>query len=141
MHELCTLIIIQCINMYICRYHLMSLCWALNPQNRPHFKELRVKLEEMLNSIHQAHYIDLNAGTDDMPYYPMSAAGAEDSFEDDLPLELSNGQVQSPYLEPHSFTEDCTGDLERSSVRAAQVSSSRSSSVGEAMPAYTCFED
>ena len=30
---------------------------------------------------------------------------------------------------------------ERSSVRAAQVPSSRSSSVGEAMPTYTCFED
>ncbi len=136
----------MCIDYYsvcihTCRYHLMSLCWALNPQNRPHFKELRVKLEEMLNSVHRAHYIDLNAGTDDMPYYPMSAAGAEDSFENDLPLELSNGQVQSPYLEPHSFTEDCAGELERLSVGAAQVSSSTSSSVGEAMPAYTCCED
>ena len=117
----------------------MSLCWALNPHNRPHFKELRVKLEEMLNNVHQAHYIDLNAGADDMPYYPMSAASADESGEDDLPLPLSTEQVQSPYLEPHSFTEDSTG--EACLLLGVAQASNGGSSAGEAMPAQACCED
>lgn len=139
MYYICTLSI-HCAHPH--RYHLMSLCWALNPGNRPHFKELRVKLEEMLSSVHQAHYIDLNAGTEDMPYYPMSAASADDSCEDDLPLELSTGQVRSPYLEPNSFTDKSTGEalecvpLAASRASNTSTTSSSSSSAGDALPGH-----
>ena len=117
----------------------MSLCWALNPHNRPHFKELRVKLEEMLNNVHRAHYIDLNAGADDMPYYPMSAASVAESSEDEIPLQLSTGQFHTPYLEPQSFLDESTGEGPLP-LRVARPSDS-SSSTGEAMPAEASCMD
>lgn len=117
----------------------MSLCWALNPHNRPHFKELRVKLEEMLNNVHQAHYIDLNAGAEDMPYYPMSAASVDERSEDELPLQLSTGQFQTPYLEPQSFLDESPGEGPLL-LRVARPSDS-SSGTGEAMPAEASCED
>lgn len=116
----------------------MSLCWALNPHNRPHFKELRVKLEEMLNNVHRAYYIDLNAGAEDMPYYPMRAASVDESSEDELPLQLSEGQSHTPYLEPQSFLDEPTG--EGPLPLRAQPSDS-SSGTGEAMPAEASCED
>ena len=63
------------------RYQLLHSCWASIPEERPSFKELQFQLEVMLNNVHQGNYIDLNVD-ENLPYYPMSAAGARDSDEE-----------------------------------------------------------
>ena len=63
-----------------CRYKVMHQCWEAEALTRPSFSELRATFDTLLTGAQNASYIDLNV--DEMlPYYSMTAVGADDDLE------------------------------------------------------------
>ena len=73
-------------------YAIMTKCWAVEPEDRPTFAELRATFDIMMANQQTESYVDLNVD-DLLPYYQMKPAeeGEEDTKYHTLPVSATSG--------------------------------------------------
>ena len=101
----------------------------MNPENRPHFAELRIKLGEMLNDVHHDHYIDLTVD-EDMPYYRMQPADIEGDENDEV-IQSFLKDDGSSYPEPSELLETSSAKHMEMILNTRQPSESSDTSASQ----------